>query len=154
MNCDEFNCIDKHELIANGNYCRYCGQKRNVCSCKKSYKPNTDLFCSHCGSVLPKYEARTRSGKKIITSIRWEFCPTCNPYPSDHPKFKNRARDITNNNKDKLNIISECSCDTTKKVYHHPDYNFPLSVMKLCTRCHWDEHIRINREKKQQLTTI
>lgn len=47
---------------------------------------------------------------------------------------------------EKLNIIYECPCKTTKKVNHHFCYDRPLEVMRLCISCHRREHIRLNAQ--------
>ena len=45
---------------------------------------------------------------------------------------------------EKLNILYECPCKTSKKVNHHFNYDRPLEVMRLCISCHRREHIRLN----------
>ena len=43
----------------------------------------------------------------------------------------------------KLTIIYECPCKTTKKENHHYNYNRPLEVARLCRSCHLKEHSRL-----------
>ena len=50
-------------------------------------------------------------------------------------------------NMDKLTIIYECPCDNDKKHLHHPDYDRPLLVAKLCPSCHQQEHSRLGTRK-------
>jgi hypothetical protein len=47
---------------------------------------------------------------------------------------------------EKLNILYECPCKTSKKVNHHFNYDRPLEVMRLCISCHRREHIRLNAQ--------
>ena len=128
-------------------YCRYCGKEN--CFCGKRENSHGGRYCPVCGKHLPEYETTTKSGRKILSSSAWLHCPTCNQFDETHPKFKQRAREILHHNKQDLNILFECACDSINKVFHHPDYSFPLSVFKLCAKCHWGEHKRINREKKR-----
>jgi hypothetical protein len=61
---------------------------------------------------------------------------------------------LMNYHKEKVNIMGECECSSEKKVRHHPDYNKPYDVIKLCPKCHGKEHSRMNKEKKQLLVSM
>lgn len=53
------------------------------------------------------------------------------------------AQRLVYNHPDRINIISECPCNNTNKVYHHFDYSKPYDVIKLCLVCHKAEHKRL-----------
>lgn len=55
---------------------------------------------------------------------------------------------------DKVTVMSECKCNTEHKVKHHPDYNEPFNVVKLCRKCHGKAHSTINKQNKQLLITM
>lgn len=40
-------------------------------------------------------------------------------------------------------------CGDQKTEGHHPDYNYPLSVIWLCDKHHKEEHKRLNQENRQ-----
>lgn len=131
-------------------FCRYCGKDIENCFCGQKERSRGGDYCPVCGENLPKYETTTKGGRKILSSSAWVNCPTCNPFAEDHPKFKQRVREIFHHNKQSLKILFECPCDSTNKIFHHPDYSLPLSVMKLCVPCHGKEHKKINRQARQQ----
>ena len=45
--------------------------------------------------------------------------------------------------KPEIIIFYECPCNENKKISHHPNYDKPFWVVKLCNLCHKREHIRI-----------
>lgn len=48
-------------------------------------------------------------------------------------------------------------CNTTRYIFlsaHHPDYNYPLDVVWLCTLCHKHEHMRLAKQNKLALDNI
>lgn len=53
------------------------------------------------------------------------------------------AQELSHYHKDHLLILYECPCDHPKKHNHHPDYNEPFMVIRLCPACHAKEHARL-----------
>lgn len=49
----------------------------------------------------------------------------------------------------------DCGALSTKTVAHHSDYNKPLDVTWLCTRCHWQRHYGapVAKDKRGALKT-
>ena len=41
---------------------------------------------------------------------------------------------------ERIMILFECSCDNPRKHYHHPDYDKPYEVERLCPKCHFGRH--------------
>ena len=50
-------------------------------------------------------------------------------------------------NMDKTIITYECPCNNDKKHLHHPDYDRPLLVVKLCPSCHAQETSRLSKKR-------
>jgi hypothetical protein len=75
--------------------------------------------------------------------------------PSDAHEKEQRRQTAYSQMKDNLiEVIFECTCAKDKKIRHHPDYDQPNKVMRLCQKCHSQEHSRINQQEKQLLTNM
>jgi len=48
-------------------------------------------------------------------------------------------------------VLCECIHNNLKKENHHPDYDKPLEVMRLCKKCHSAEHKKLYRQEKQMI---
>lgn len=118
-------------------FCRKCyyGNRR------KSFK-DKDTYCIYCGNVLPKYKYIHSTGKIIHTSARSRYCKNCIQLHGD----KNMAHLAVKKYPESLIIIKKHPCESRMKINHHPDYNKPLEVEKMCRSCHSFEHIRLRKE--------
>ncbi len=41
-------------------------------------------------------------------------------------------------------------CGSDKSEAHHPDYNYPLSVVWLCDKHHKEEHVKLRRKERRR----
>lgn len=62
--------------------------------------------------------------------------------------LKRKAHDAVNKNPHNIIILRECACPVPveDKIKHHPDYNKPYEVERLCPACHRAEHKRLRKE--------
>jgi hypothetical protein len=59
-----------------------------------------------------------------------------------HPIILKAYRKV-NNNPALITVLTECPCNYPMKHKHHPDYNKPFEVIRLCPSCHAAEHKRL-----------
>ena len=84
---------------------------------------NEEDICHGSGIILPKGNDLSAERKKIAQE-------------SYHNSYN-------------LTIIDECSCPAEKKQNHHPDYDKPNEVMKLCIKCHRKADSEMYQRDKQ-----
>lgn len=112
---------------------------------RKSFK-NKDTYCIYCGDVLPKYKYTHSTGKTIITSARSRYCKNCIQLHGG----KNMAHIAVKKYPEDIIVLYEHPCKSKMKINHHPDYNKPLEVVKMCRSCHVFEHISLKKEACEQ----
>jgi hypothetical protein len=61
------------------------------------------------------------------------------------------ARNYFYTRRDEADVIFQCDCADPRKINHHPDYDRPMEVMKLCRSCHAKLHSELRRKEKQML---
>jgi hypothetical protein len=87
-----------------------------------------------------KYAANTKNKKRAAELMRG--------YRKDTdliPRFKARTKISNHIALGKL-TSQPCRCGNIKAQAHHHDYSKPLDVVWLCSKCHAQEHAKINRE--------
>jgi pterin-4a-carbinolamine dehydratase len=111
-------------------------------------KNKAQKFCASCRESNARMKMREywkAENYKLAhrkTALKWQ---------KTH-KEKVRAQSIAKANPHLLNILFECACESTKKVNHHPDYSRPYDVIRLCEKCHREEHARLRAIQKSALS--
>jgi len=86
-----------------------------------------DRYCILCGRVIPK-EPFMLNKKK---------CPFC----LTDREMKQAVISLSNTSPETA-ILYECPCKDENKINHHPRYDKPFWVVRLCNIDHKVEHIR------------
>jgi hypothetical protein len=131
--------------MSNG-FCILCGKKAregwwNYCTEHFSFRLGVHpseirkRFCVDCGKEL---QPSVRKNGIVSVGNR-KCCPSCQP-------LRLRAYEEYIKNLNKLNVLYECPCSSSKKINHHFDYSRPLDVHKLCRSCHAKKHPRPNKK--------
>jgi len=63
--------------------------------------------------------------------------------------IKQNSAQIARHHPEKVNVLYECQCKSTRKCRHHFSYQLPFDVFLLCYKCHGAEHAEINRFYKR-----
>ena len=114
---------------------RYC----TIPGCSELHKAKG--LCRHHYEQLRHPAKHTRTGvphndpanAKAVT--KWRI----------NNREKRRAHDAIYKNPLKIVILAECKHTTTDKELHHPNYDKPYEVIKLCRKC----HKRLHRQTKE-----
>lgn len=113
-----------------------CEASLNKLTTPDSYSRDKSRDESKDGSRIKK----TKYGWKIINSEYYKLMAM-----KKNGTLQKKAH-VAVQNAIKMNILkrpqfcSRCGSNTTRIEAHHPDYQSPLDVMWLCTKCHRDEH--------------
>lgn len=111
------------KLFSRNCFCDECWEK-----CFKQIRPaNQFVFCVFCGEKIKK-------GKKF-PSVR--YCVNCESLTKTPKQY---AYSLNRKYPDKVKIVYECPCNVVKKVKHHPDYQEPFIIEKICHSCHMAAH--------------
>lgn len=89
--------------------------------------------------------------KKKITTDSWRRKDRATKQEwAARNKLKKAAHFITNSAiKRRILIRQPCErCGADEVQAHHEDYNFPLAVSWLCSKCHGERHKEMNRLKR------
>jgi hypothetical protein len=150
--------------------CRICGESNyknfyssNKSRCKECVKFSARKYREDNKEKVMEYD-RNRPNKeervkKNIDRIRSD--------PEKLKKYRDQQMDYVKRNRHKSNArqklarallkgkvkrANNCEhCGIEDNIQgHHYDYNKPLDVIWLCSKCHANEHIRINNEKRKQ----
>lgn len=136
----------KHPQMLDGhvNKCKECNKK----DVRKNYKINIEHFKEYekKRAILP-HRVKLREEYSKTDSYKASHYKSIKKARIENPK-KYKARNFVNNALRAGFLIKPQNCENClldKKLHgHHCDYNKPLDVMWLCSRCHADWH-KINK---------
>jgi len=125
----------KRTCLNCGNRLTYKNKKFCCVECASKYrKAHRDdyQYNTHCPSYK-KFTPEEAKQRLLARSVKWQ----------KENKVKVYTALMSRKNKDLLTILYECPCDHPKKQNHHPRYEAPLEILKLCPSCHAKEHKRL-----------
>ena len=143
----------KHSGMLDGhlNKCKDC-TKRDV---QKNYRDNIDYYKDYerKRSVLPHrvklredyWESKKETGEAYFMKRKY-----IKEYKKKNPmkyKAKNRLCSALRRGDIKRKPCEVCG--EVKSHGHHPDYNYPLDVIWLCSKHHAEEHRRLRRKNEE-----
>ncbi len=155
--CGETKLINefyKHAQMKDGylNKCKECTKKdtnklrnANIEKCRAYDRGRANL--PHRVDARKAYTEK----KKESGEFSREKKETNDRYRKKYPQ-KTRARRIFQYNMSKGNIKKmPCSvCGDLNSEAHHPDYDFPLSVVWLCSKHHKELHVKLGTFRKSE----
>ncbi len=101
----------------------------------KKYNNGLRSECKDCSNKLDRIWKQTNPQKRKEQHDRWSI---------KHPnKDKIRILNLMHSHPSCIVILFECACIHPRKHNHHPDYNKPFEVIRLCPSCHAAEHKRL-----------
>jgi len=83
--------------------------------------------------------------KNVIRKLRKQYEPG--------RAMKIKAADLCLKYPEKIIVTGECNCIHPQKHNHHPNYDFPFSVEKLCPTCHTEKHLHKNNLQDSESIT-
>lgn len=99
-----------------------------------------EYTCCICGI---KFVSLSRCNKPSVACCGYECYQI-------RDKIRRDRKDKLNGTENGLNVLYECKCISQDKVYHHPNYQKPKEVIKLCHSCHKLEHSRLRTLTKKR----
>jgi hypothetical protein len=107
-----------------------------------------DNICKTCGREIPRkyFDRQLPDGRVIPIPIHKEICEFCPP--AKHRELTSWANRLCNLYPERVIVLRRCFCNA-KKISHHPSYDKPFEIMRICYKCHREEH-RIERIKRSR----
>lgn len=131
-------------------YCHYCRARIKKVINKKGepFKPfGANCFCPDCWEKVfygkrptTKHVFCVFCGDKIEFKRRFphiRYCEKCELLVRTPKKY---AYSMNKRYPEKIKVIYECGCGTNRKINHHPNYQQPFLVERLCFSCHGRAH--------------
>lgn len=123
-------------------FCRYCGKKKRLndyrCGCRATQIiSKTDRYCETCGEIIPARSFKVKNSNGTFGFSHTKLCEHCPP--KEQCNLSGWANSLCRFYPERIITLKECDCDE-KKLNHHPDYNKPFEIMKICRFCHKAEH--------------
>lgn len=113
---------------------RWESSRPSVRKCTKCGKAHSlrHVWCGTCQAEYQRtYEAKR--GRRLVENL------------SPIELLKKRARGAAYQAVVRGDLVKEnCPCGSSQSEMHHADYEKPLEVTWLCTRCHHNLHIEVN----------
>jgi hypothetical protein len=119
--------------------CKLCGVIKLLSDFTPA-KSSKDGRCNHCKKCRSFYQAdyqRGPEGRLVSKKANKKYVQK---YPEKKHAHNIIKYEIESGRLMKAKFFYCFRCGKEAKHYHHPDYNFPLSVQPVCVKCHREIH--------------